>query len=225
MEKRRILFGSYDTAATGLWTLTGWTLGPAQVITNMVDVPGRTKGPLDLSAVLTQGEPRFSSRPLVATFESSEGNRLERKSRINTMTNWLNGWRMNIVLPDDPDRYLVGRITAVEELYNDMAHASVQVSAECEPWLYSNEETVVELTAATEEQTATVENAGRLTVVPLLEIAGEGASVLLQFGAYSWALGVGAYQLPDLVLPQGEHYITYSGTGNARLTYREAVLA
>ena len=224
MAKRKMIFGSYDTDINGLWTLTEWELEPAQPVINMVDVPGRVSGPLDMSTVLTDGEPRFGSRTLVATFESSEGDRLARKARVDTMVNWLTGWRMNIVLPDDPSRYLVGRIT-VEPLYNDLAHASVQVTAVCEPWLYNSAETVVELTAATDEQTETLANPGRKTVVPLLEITGEGASVLIKFGAYSWALGPGTYQLPDLVLPQGDHLLTYSGTGSVKLTYREAVLA
>lgn len=221
---RKMLFGTYDTDITGQWTLTEWELEPAQVITNLVDVPGRIKGPLDMSTVLTDGEPRFGSRTLVAVFESSEGDRLARKARIDTMVNWLTGWRMNIVLPDDPDRYLVGRIT-VEPLYNDLAHASVQVTAVCEPWLYKSTETVVSLTAAATEKTATLSNPGRMTVVPLLEIAGTGASVLIKFGTASWTLGPGTYQLPDLVLPQGEHLLAYSGTGSVKLTYREAVLA
>ena len=224
MARRKMILGTYDTDTHGLWTLTEWGLGPAPVITNIVDVPGRIRGPLDLSTVLTDGEPRFGSRQLSATFESSEGDRLARKVRIDTMTNWLHGWRMNIVLPDDPDHYLVGRVM-VEELYNDLAHASVQVTADCEPWLYNNVETVVELTAATDEQTETLANPGRMTVVPLLEITGEGANVLLKFGTSSWALGAGTYQLPDLVLPQGEHLLVYSGTGSVKLTYREAVLA
>lgn len=224
MAKRKMIFGSYDTDINGLWTLSAWELEPAQPVLNMVEVPGRISGPLDMSTVLTDGEPRFGSRTLVATFESSEGDRLARKARIDTMVNWLSGWRMNIVLPDTPDRYLVGRIT-VEPLYNDLAHASVQVTAVCEPWLHNKEQTVVELTAAVDEQTATLSNPGRKTVVPLLEITGEGASVLIKFGAYSWALGPGTYQLPDLVLPQGDHLLTYSGTGSVKLTYREAVLA
>lgn len=221
---RKIIYGSYDTDVNGLWTLTEWELEPAQIITNYVDVPGRVKGPLDLSTALTDGEPRFGSRTLVAVFESSEGDRLARKSRIDTMVNWLSGWRMNIVLPDNPNHYLVGRVI-VEPLYNDMAHASVQVTAVCEPWLYKNTETAVSLTAASTEKTATLSNTGRLTVVPLLEITGTSASVLIKFGTYSWTLGPGTYQLPDLVLPQGEHLLAYSGTGSVKLTYREAVLA
>ena len=80
------------------------------------------------------------------------------------------------------------------------------------------------MTATEEEQTATLTNAGRRAVVPLLTITGEGASVLLAFGTASWALGAGTYALPDLRLVQGDATLTYSGTGTATLTYREAVL-
>lgn len=220
---RKIIYGTYDTAFN-LWTLTEWGLTPAEVITNYVDVPGRISGPLDLSTALTDGEPRFGSRTLSATFETSEGTRLERKARIDTMVNWLAGWSMNITLPDDDSHYLVGRVT-VEPLYNDMAHAAVEVTAVCEPWLYSVAETVVSLTAAADEQTKLLTNNGRKTVVPLLEVTGTDASVNLAFGQASWALGPGTYKLPDLVLPQGDHLLTYSGTGDIKLSYRKAVLS
>lgn len=222
MEKRKMLFGSYDTALTGLWTLTEWALSAAEYKQNFMEVPGRD-GALDLSASLTDGEPKYGSRTLSAVFESSEGNRMERKSRMDTMVNWLSGWRMNIELPDDPEHYIVGRLH-VEPLYNDMAHASVQVTAVCDPWRFNKDETTVSLEAAVEAQTAALVNSGRRTVVPLLTITGDGAQVLLQFGASSWALGPGTYQLPDLVLKQGSSELTYSGTGSLVFTYREAVL-
>ena len=160
---------------------------------------------------------------MTAVFESSEGDRLERKSRIDTMVNWLSGWRMNIELPDDPGHYITGRLQ-VQRLYNDMAHASVQVTAICDPWRYNKDETVVTLEAAAEAQTATLVNGGRRTVVPLLEITGDGAKVQLVFGTSSWALGPGTYQLPALELKQGSAELTYSGTGSVTITYREAVL-
>lgn len=222
MVKRKMLFGSYDTALNGLWTLSEWELTDAEYKQNFMEVPGR-HGPLDLSGALTGGEPIFGSRTLTAVFESSEGDRLERKSRIDTMVNWLSGWRMDIELPDDPEHYITGRVQ-VQRLYNDMAHCSVQVTAVCDPWRFNKEETSVTLTAAAEAQKAVLVNQGRRTVVPLLEITGDAAQVLLVFGAASWSLGPGTYQLPDLELKQGTAELTYSGTGTVTLTYREAVL-
>lgn len=222
MQKRRILFGDYDTAAVGRWTLTGWTLSAPVVRTNYITVPGRD-GDLDVSTTLTDGEPRYANRTLTATFECSEGTRLEREATINTMTNWLDGWRSNIVLPDDDGHYLTGRISVVKE-YNDPAHAAVTVTANCDPWRYNSEETVISLTATTAAQTALLRNLGRRTVVPTLTISGDGASVNLVAGTASWTLGSGIYQLPDLVLKQGGLLIDYSGTGLLQFVYREAVL-
>lgn len=219
---RKIIFGSYDTHLNGPWTLTGWELTPAEYRTQFVEVPGRD-GDLDLSTALTDGAPRYGNRNLTATFERSDGTRLEREAAINTMVNWLDGWRMDIRLPDDELHYITGRVHVAKN-YNDPAHAAVTVTAVCDPWRYNNYETVIGLTAGAEAQTARLTNNGRRSVVPLLQITGEGAAVNLTFGSQAWALSAGTYQLPDLVVPQGGVEVTYSGTGALSFTYREAVL-
>lgn len=220
MEKRKIVFGTYDTAVEGLWTLTGWVLTDAEQKTEYLALPG-SNGHLDVSTALTDGEPVYNSRTLTATFESSEGTRLEREDRINRMVNWLDGWRMNIALPDDPLHYITGRVH-VKRLYNDPAHASVQVVATCDPWRYNVAETVIGLQATAAAQTTALINSGRLSRVPTLTIS--GGDVLLVAGAASWALNAGVYALPDLYLRPGSTPITYSGTGSLLVTYREAVL-
>ena len=219
MEKRGITLGSYDTAARG-WTLTGWALSAAQRKENLVDKPGG-HGFWDLSTVLTDGEPVYEARTLTATLECSEGDRLSREAEIDTMVNWLDGWTMDIVLPDRPLQYITGAVH-VERVYNDLAHASVALTATCSPWRYKSVETVVNLVAAAEAQNAEIVNTGRLSVVPTLEIA--GGTVGLIFGASSWSLAPGSYQLPDLRLTQGAHRLTYSGSGTIKITFREAVL-
>lgn len=220
---RKIIFGTYDTAATGRLTLTGYKLSPAEYQSNIVEVPGSNAGGLDLSTALTDGEPRYKSRILTATFETSEGTRAERVALLQTMVNWLDGWVAEIQLPDYPGRYIRGRVHVAEE-YNDLAHAAVTVTATCEPWLYAMSETVLRFTAAEAAQTIALDNPGRLTVVPLITITGDGASVLLVHGANSWALGPGVYQLPDIILRQGVSTCTISGSGSIEFKYREAVL-
>ena len=217
---RSMTFGSYHTYADGLWTLTGWELSAAVYKQNLVEIPGSSQL-LDLSTSLTGGEPTYSSRTLTATFESSEGDRLARNERITKMINALDGYLMDIILPDDPDRYLVGRVS-VKKVYNDMAHASVQVTAVCEPWKYAKEETMVSLQATEDEQEATLMNQGRLGVVPTLVVT--GGDVSLVYGAASWVLSEGTYQLPDLYLTHGDHHIAFSGAGVLTFNYREAIL-
>ena len=222
MQKRKILFGSYDTAEVGLWTLNAWDLSPAVYKSTLVEVPGRD-GDLDLSTALTNGEPRYHSRTLTVRLESSEGDRLERQARIDTMTNWLSGWSMDIILPDDDLHYITGRVQVSQE-YNDPAHAAVTVTAVCEPWRYAVVETVRTVEATAETATVSLANMGRRSAVPTITITGTGASVALAYGAYSWQLGAGVYQLPDIVLPQGVTDVTLSGSGSVEFRYREAVL-
>ena len=222
MERRKMVLGIYDTDLNGPWTLTEWSLSPAVYRSEMIPVPGRD-GDLDASTILTDGEPRYESRELYARFERSDGTRLEREAAINTMINWLDGWQLDIILPDDEGHYITGRLH-VEKEYNDPAHAAVVVSGIVEPWRYNKNETVLAFTAEATEQPARLTNNGRRTVVPYVEIIGDGASVNLVHGAASWALGPGTYQLPDLIVRQGGADISYSGTGVVRFTYREAVL-
>lgn len=221
MTKRKLIFGTYDTAADGLLTLTGWALSTPEYQSNMVEVPGRD-GALDLSTALTDGEPRYKNRTLTATFETSEGSREARQTRLDTMVNWLDGWRMDIQLPDDDTRYITGRVHVVVE-YNDLAHGAVTVTAVCDPWRYSKTETVVTLTAGSKAQTTSLVNAGRRSQAPKLTVESD-SQVTLTYGSYTWALSSGVYILPDLILQQGDNALTYSGEGTVEIRYREAIL-
>lgn len=225
MQKRKIILGTYDTAAQG-WTLTGWKLSAAAQKTNYVAKSGGD-GSHDLSTAMTDGLMRYNDRTLTATLECSDGDRQSRETKIRHLINALDGMRVDIVLPDDALHHLNGRLHIVRE-YNDLAHAAVSVTATCKPWKYANIETVIALTAKTAAQTVTLSNAGRLAVVPVIKVEGSGASVLLAYtssrGTVSKAFSAGTYQWPELLLTPGVHDLTYSGTGTALITYREAVL-
>lgn len=223
MQKRKIIIGTYDTALEGLWTLSAWSLGRAEAIEEYTTIPGF--GPLDLSTVLTEGEPYYGSREFEATFESSEGNRLEREERINQMINKLDGLRLNIILPDDPLHYITGRVR-VEKLFNTPAHASVRVSATCDAWRYNNAQTVVSVTASSTAKTVTLINNGRLSVVPRAQVTGGTVTVKYTSDGTTktWNLGAGGYNLVDIYIKTGTAVVTYSGTGSITFTYREAVL-
>lgn len=218
MKKRSVTLGTYDTALND-WTLARLELSSPPFQTNLVQIPGRD-GPLDLSAALTGGAPRYNSRTLKLTLENSEGTRLEREHWIREMIFELDGYRKPIWLPDDPGHYLEGRIHVVRD-YNDLAHASVTVTATCDPWLYNNEETVHTLAATAQAQKALFVNYGRRTVVPVLYVTG---FVSLEYMTNAWTMSEGSYQLPDFVLTPGSHELTYSGDGVVTITYREAVL-
>lgn len=224
ITKRTVILGGYNTAVDGLWTLTSLDFPEPAPVENLQDVPGRVLGPLDLSTTLTEGEPRYGARTLSVTLESSEGTRDDRAAIITSMVNRLHGRRVQIVLPDYPGRYVVGRV-ALRLVYNDLAHASMEVTATCEPWIYAMEQTQVVLQAAEEKKTAAIRNPGALPVVPVLEVtAAEGQSILLEYGTSSKSMSAGVYQWPTLWLTPGEHEVTYSGAGTLAIKYREGVL-
>ena len=224
MQKRKIIIGTYDTALEGLWTLASWSLGKPVANEEYLNIPGHS-GPLDVSTVLTDGEPYYGPRPFEAVLESSEGSRLEREERINQMINKLDGLRFNITLPDDPTHYINGRVS-VEKVYNTPYHASVQVRATCDPWRYNNSETVVGVTAASTAKTVTLINNGRLSIIPRVKIT--GGTVTLKYSSEgttkTWTQNAGSYNLVDLYIKTGSAVVTYSGTGTVTFTYREAVL-
>lgn len=219
MKKRKLLIGDYNTA-DNLWTLSSLKVTKAEQVQSYIEVAGRY-APWDASTYLTDGLPYYGNAYLNATLESSEGDRAARTSRIRNLVDILDGQTMEIVLPDDTDRYLVGRIQVYPE-YNDLAHCAVTINAVCDPWAYADDVSVIDLIATDALQVTEVCNTGRMAVVPTVVVTGE---VNLVFESNSWALSEGSYNLPGLLLTPGAHELSYSGAGTATLSYREAVLA
>lgn len=218
MEKRKIIFGTYDTAAHG-WTLTGWRLEPAEQKTQYIEKPNGD-GSWDLSTALSDGVLRYKDREFSASFECSEGDRMSREAKIRHMVNSLDGMKLEIRLPDDDTHYLVGRLHVIRE-YNDIYHAAVTVEAVCEPWKYAIAETILTVTASATKQHVTLHNSGRRVTVPQLIVTG---SVALEYGAATQTLTAGTYKWADLILAPGAHALAYSGSGSLTIKYREAVL-
>lgn len=226
MIKRTARIGDYDTAVYG-WTLAGCVLSPPEQKTNYVERTGGD-GSWDLSTVLTGGIPRYKDRSLTLTLENSEGRRADREKIISAMVNQLDGLVWQIVIPDHPDYYLVGRVHVAVN-YSDLAHAKVTVTATCQPWLYKARETVRELdapiTASTDAATFLILNEGRRVVTPVLTVNG---TAHLGFKEYRQSFTTGTYEWPALQLAPGQNELTYTGSYNGTdtltLTYREAVL-
>lgn len=219
---RKIIFGAYDTWENWGLTLTGWELSAPEYKPYFVSVPGRD-GDIDLSTALTDGQPRYNNRELTATFELSTGTREQRLAAFNTIVNALDGKRVNITLPDDATHYITGRLSVAVE-YCDPAHGALTITGNCDPWRYAATPKTQTLTASSSQRTATLANNGRRVLVPAVVISGTGASVALAFGSNNWTLSAGTYSLPDLQLQPGNNSLTYSGTGKAVITWREAVL-
>ena len=218
MEKRTVKIGTYDTAANG-WTLTGCVLNSPEMKQTYVEKFGGD-GSWDLSTVLTNGVPKYKDRTLVVTLECSEGDREKREEKINEMVNQLDGMKWNIVLPDRPDHYLVGRVS-IAIGYSDLAHAQVTITGTCEPWLYRERETLYSEYATPQLEVLRLRNAGRKVVIPIIAV---GGTVTLTYQGKSTTLTAGTYEWAELLLSPGIHELWYTGSGQLNVVFREAVL-
>lgn len=219
MQKRELILGEYHTAAKG-WTLCELTLSAPEQQTYIINVPGGA--PIDASTALTDGEPAYNNRELYARLENSEGTRMDRERLVSELVNALDGYLVRITLPDDPGHYITGRVR-VEKEYNDPAHASVIITATCDPWLYNITERIYRLKATTTTQAVHLINDGRLALVPRVVVT--GGSVTLGDANHTQELSEGSWLVPWIYLRRGTTPITYSGTGTVEIVYREAVLA
>lgn len=216
----RVILGTYNTLMDGLWEIASWSFSEPVYKPNFVSVPGRS-GDLDLSTALTDGEPVYNNRTLTVALESSDGTRDDRKARIDSMINLLDGRQLQIVLPDEDVCYVYGRVHVAQN-YNDPAISGVTVTANCEPWRYAKVLTTQTITATSTATAYTLTNAGRRTAVPTLVIT--GGDVTIAQGTYTTTISAGTYILPDITVPTGGAEIIVSGSGTLTVSYREASL-
>lgn len=232
MKKRTAKFGSYDTASHG-WTLTGWSLSDPEQKTKYTEKPGGD-GSWDLSTALTDGVPKYKDRDLTVTLECSEGNRAHRLRLVSELVNLLDGFTWNVVLPDHPEHYLVGRLH-VNVLQNGQAYAEVMVTGVVEPWFYALRETKLEYTTTglADFYRIEIRNRGRRYAVPLFTYRShDNAGVVTVYIDDKNTNRIGltstnyeTVQATGALLAPGDHLLVFNGApGEFTVTWREAVL-
>lgn len=215
---RGVLFGDYHTGNDWGLILNAKSLTPPEPKTNFIDIDGRD-GSIDLSETLT-GEVRYYDRIASFTFLMTDGSHRDRELLTNEIVNKIHGKRLNIVLPDEPDHYLVGRCN-VTGVANDRAYGVLEIECTCEPWKYAERETSKTYTANGSTVAINCINTGRKTVIPTVTVTG---SLIITIGTSSVSLSAGEYKLSALRLKAGSNGFSIKGTGSITLKYREAVL-
>lgn len=203
--------------------LSSKTIGSPSVKITTVDIPG-ADGVLDFTEFF--GEPKYNNRTLTFEFRSIKAFSAQ-LAQDSSVKNALHGKKMKIVLDDDPNYYFYGRVS-VGDWESENNIGKVTITCDCDPYKRKQTVTTATFTATTTEQTGTITNSGRMTVVPTVEVSasteGEEVSVTLQFDEGSISLGAGTYTLDNFALKQGTHTIKYSGTGTIKFTFREGEL-
>lgn len=197
--------------------LSSKTIGSPSVKITTVDIPG-ADGVLDFTEFF--GEPKYNNRTLTFEFRSIKTFSAQ-LGQDSSVKNALHGKKMKIVLDDDPNYYFYGRVSVGDWESENNIVGKVTITCDCEPYKRKQTVTTATFTATTTEQTGTITNSGRMTVVPTVEVS---ASVTLQFDEGSISLGAGTYTLDNFALKQGAHTVKYSGSGTIKFTFREGDL-
>jgi len=206
-----VKFGDFHSWNDFSLILSEKTIGSPSPKTEVIDIPGGD-GVLDLTEFF--GEVKYDNRTLEFVFSTKvpQSEFLDLFSRVQ---NALHGQKMRIVLDEDAEWYYVGRIT-VSEWKANKAIGKLTIDCDCQPYKTKNTETVV-FVEVTEETTVNLSNSKK-RVVPTIDITG---TVNLTYGANYYALSEGRYDLPAVLLENGNNSILLSGTGTATFTYLE----
>lgn len=206
-----VKFGEFHSWNDFSLILSEKKIGSPSPKTETIDIPGGD-GVLDLTEFF--GEVRYNNRPLEFVF-STKVPQSEFLALFSRVQNALHGQKMRIVLDDDPEWFYVGRIT-VSEWKANKAIGKLTIDCDCEPYKTKINETVV-FAEVTEETTVILPNSKK-RVVPTIDITG---TINLTYGVNFYALSEGRYDLPAVILENGNNTIILSGTGTAMFRYTE----
>ncbi len=222
---RYFIFDKFNTWYDWRLTLTAKNVTPPEPKTNYVALDGMS-GSLDLSEALT-GEVAYHDRTVTASFWTSEGTFMDRIRQLGEIDRALHGKKVQIIDPDDPEHYFLGRVQVKSQSY-DQVHAEFKLEAICDPWRYAVQETErhVYMGRETSETSVVIRNNGIKTLCPIITIAAEteGDVVVLSYDGSEVVLTDGMYRITDIKLRSGVNVIGVAGTGSVTFTYREAGL-
>lgn len=217
--RRFFILGKYNTWYDWRLTVTAKSVPPAEPKTNYITLDG-ADGSLDLSEALT-GEPVYNDRTLTASFMCSEGTHTERVALVSRITAALHGRRVQIVEPDDPDHYFLGRVK-LKDVEHHLAYSTFNLEATTEPWRYAaNESSRVVTVAEGDAPSVVIYNSGDKSLCPTIAVDG---AVQITTGGTTVELGTGIHKIIDLRLRRGPNVVAVSGAGTVTFVYREASL-
>lgn len=189
-------------------------IGSPAVKVNKVDIEGADSS-LDLTDFF--GEPKYEDVKHRFEFSTIVPQR-QFLSLFSSIKNALHGKKMRIILDGDPLFYYVGRLH-VSSFTNEKNIGMVSIEADCEPYKYKMEKTVV--THTIDGTKAIVLTNGRKRAVPEVNVEGD---IKITYQNNIWSLGSGSYTLPELELVHGENDLQLEGTGAITFEWQEGDL-
>lgn len=195
--------------------LSSKEMGSPAVKTKKIDIEGADSD-LDLTDFF--GEPKYENVKHKFEF-STMVPEPQFLSLFSTVKNALHGKKKRIILDDDPLFYYIGRLY-VSSFKNSRNIGLITIEADCEPYKYKIEKTVV--SKAIDGTADIILNNSRKRAVPEVVIETESGLNIVYQVSNIWDLGSGSFTLPELELAEGENIVTVTGTGTVTFSWQEA---
>lgn len=162
------------------------------------------------------GPARYEMRSMEATFKAIG----DTNQTVLRLINELEGKTVPIILPDDINRYVIGRVHIKAAGY--FPGAKIVVSAECYPWRLSRSATVIAVPASEETIAYIIDNPGIRDIVP--DVTVDDAPVNVTVDGLVHTLTAGTAPAFFLETPGGSSKAFTASGGSMTIRYREAIL-
>lgn len=192
------------------------TISAPALKTNIVDIEG-ANGSLDLSTVLSDGNPIYANRDIEFDLTFKEADFFA----IQTMWNNLYHGKVVTVTTDDQiGYYYTGRCT-LSEWDEDKGIITCKLTVDADPFKYEQAETVVPVSASASPGTSVTLSNGRKWVSPTITPS-QALQLVIETKTYS--LQAGAQIVPDIILRDGDTTLHVVGPGTCEFRYRKGWL-
>lgn len=193
-----------------------------------VSVIGRN-GDLDLTDALG-GDVKFNNRKLEFVFLLLNGAR-DWTAVLSNLSNYLHGKKMRIVMDADKTFYYFGRCTinsfktdrtlAIITVDCDVEPYKIETNSASEPWLwdvFSFVNGIIHVNEVKVTGSANVNLINRAKIVsPTFTCS---AAMQVTHGSDTYDLPAGKTTVYDIRLQEGDNYVTFTGNGTVKISYR-----
>jgi hypothetical protein len=235
-----IKIGDYNMSDFGLQLLSV-DLGSADVDTTTVDIPGRN-GSLDLTEAIT-GYPTYKNAKHTLTFDFQDGSYDDWIARSSALKGKIHGRRLPVVLGNDTF-YYDARVS-VDTAKLNQCYSKIEITLDAmpyklalltsvDPWewdTFSFDDGIIrEYSDITVKRTKVT--TAELSSNPDIVIVGgvmptsctfeyTGSITEVYFDGTAYTMPASGGSIPDILITEGEHNMTFIGSGTVSVIYRE----
>ncbi|WKY44159.1 Ig-like domain-containing protein [Eubacteriaceae bacterium ES2] len=167
---------------------------------------------IDVTEIIS-GDVEYKQRTITIRLKSGTG-RDNYHSEQSTLENYIHGKKLKIIFNKDPEFYWIGRIS-VSNTDPEIFGSTITITATVDPYKYL---VTPHVYGGTVVGSLTITIAGmRKRVCPKITV---GSVMTVSYLGKTYDLSVGENIIPDIFLGEGNHQLTFSGSGTVSVAYQ-----